>query len=93
MPPPRPPLLSNLLYQTSLKETSRGGSSPCLQPPSSSSSYFLGARWTPITGPSITRGLTGSYALPLIGVDLLRVLAFYGQGCTPPQTSFPIGPG
>ena len=68
-------------------------SSPCLQPPSSPSSYFLGARWTPITGPSITRGLTGSYALPLIGVDLLRVLAFYGQGCTPPRTSFTIGPG
>ena len=61
-------------------------SSPCLQPPSSSSSYSLGARWTPITGLSITRGLTGSYALPLIGVDLLRVLAFYGQGCTPPRT-------
>ena len=68
-------------------------SSPCLQPPSSSSSYFLGARWTPITGLSITRGLIGSYALPLIGADLLRVLAFYGQGCTSPRTAAAIGLG
>ena len=32
-------------------------------------------------------GLIGSYALPLIGADLLRVLAFYGQGCTSPRTA------
>ena len=55
--------------------------------------FLLGERGTLITSLSITRGLIGSYALPLIGADLLRVLAFYGQGCTSPRTAAAIGLG